>query len=314
MYCVDGVALSRQYKEHISDFREWEQEHHSERHVLYESNLSESISIDETSLSGGELYTFVTNKAAKGKKGSMVAMVNGTKSDNVIFELKKMSEDLRHKVKEVTLDLSHSMKLIVQKAFPNAVLVSDRFHVQKLVNEAVSDLRINYRWEAIEQENNEIALSKEVKMKYIPHTFENGDTRRQLLARSRHIVMKHYSKWTDSQKIRAEILFEQYPEIKEAYYVSMELTNIYNQRITPGVALTKLAHWYNKVEKLNLKYFKSVIVTMQNNYQTIANYFINRSTNASAESFNAKVKQFRSQLRGIRDIPFFIYRLSKLFA
>ena len=86
-----------------------------------------------------------------------------------------MSEDLRHKVKEVTLDLSHSMKLIVQKAFPNAVLVSDRFHVQKLVNEAVSDLRINYRWEAIEQENNEIALSKEVKMKYIPHTFENGD-------------------------------------------------------------------------------------------------------------------------------------------
>ncbi|MBP6430047.1 MAG: transposase [Bacteroidales bacterium] len=94
----------------------------------------------------------------------------------------------------------------------------------------------------------------------------------------------------------------------------MELTNIYNQRITPGVALTKLAHWYNKVEKLNLKYFKSVIVTMQNNYQTIANYFINRSTNASAESFNAKVKQFRSQLRGIRDIPFFIYRLSKLFA
>ncbi|MFR9515198.1 MAG: transposase, partial [Rikenellaceae bacterium] len=44
------------------------------------------------------------------------------------------------------------------------------------------------------------------------------------------------------------------------------------------------------------------------------NYFVNRATNAAAESFNAKVKVFRSQLRGVRDIPFFIFRLTKLFA
>jgi transposase len=78
--------------------------------------------------------------------------------------------------------------------------------------------------------------------------------------------------------------------------------------------MTKLAHWYDKVEPLGLKFFRSVIETMQNNYGTICNYFSNRSTNASAESFNAKVKAFRSQLRGIADIPFFIFRLAKLFA
>ena len=54
--------------------------------------------------------------------------------------------------------------------------------------------------------------------------------------------------------------------------------------------------------------------TMQNNYATIANYFENRSTNASAESFNAKVKAFRNQFRGVSDIPFFIFRLSTIFA
>ena len=54
--------------------------------------------------------------------------------------------------------------------------------------------------------------------------------------------------------------------------------------------------------------------TFMNNYQTILNYFDNRSTNASAESFNAKVKAFRSQFRGVRDIPFFIFRLAKIFA
>ncbi|MEG0468026.1 MAG: transposase [Mucinivorans sp.] len=60
-------------------------------------------------------------------------------------------------------------------------------------------------------------------------------------------------------------------------------------------------------------FFNSVIQTMQNNYGSIVNYFDHRSTNASAESFNAKVKAFRAQLRGIEDISFFIFRLSKLF-
>lgn len=53
---------------------------------------------------------------------------------------------------------------------------------------------------------------------------------------------------------------------------------------------------------------------LTNNYDTILNYFDNRSTNASAESFNAKVKAFRLQFRGVRDIPFFIFRLATIFA
>ncbi len=206
------------------------------------------------------------------------------------------------------------MRLIAKRAFPNATIVSDRFHVQKLMNEAVSDLRVEYRWQAIDQENAEIALAKEVGRKFIAHTFENGDTRRQLLARSRHIVMKHFSKWTDSQRRRADILFREYPAIEEAYRVSMKLTEILNTRCHKAVALTKLARWYDQVERLNCKFFNSVIQTMQNNYGTIANYFENRSTNASAESFNAKVKAFRSQFRGVTDIPFFIFRLKTIFA
>ncbi len=272
--------------------------------------------MDETSLSQGELYTIVTNKSAHGRKGSLVAMIEGTKSENVIWALCKLPRSKRLQVNEITIDLSSSMKLIAKRAFPNATIVSDRFHVQKLMNEAITDLRVDYRWQAIDQENAEMELAKEVGRKFMPHIFSNGDTRRQLLARSRHIVMKHFSKWTRSQKQRAEILFHEYPAIKEAYDISMELTQIYNRRDIKdkGVALTLFAKWYDKVENLNCKFFNSVIQTMQNNYPTIVNYFDNRSTNASAESFNAKVKAFRAQLRGVADIPFFIFRLSKIFA
>ncbi len=314
MYGVEGDNLSRWYKHYISHYKEWDQRHHAMEYVLFKENIGEQLSMDETSLSQGELYTIVTNKVAHGGKGSLVAMIQGTKSDDVIYHLSKLPRSKRLKVKEITIDLSPSMRLIAKRAFPNATIVSDRFHVQKLMNEAISDLRVDYRWQAIDQENAEIALAKEAGRKFIPHTFENGDTRRQLLARSRHIVMKHFSKWTDSQMRRAEILFREYPAIEEAYQVSMKLTQIFNTKCDKGVALTKLARWYNEVEKLNCKFFNSVIQTMQNNYGTIANYFENRSTNASAESFNAKVKAFRCQFRGVRDIPFFIFRLKTIFA
>ena len=270
--------------------------------------------MDETCLSQGELYTIITNKSAKGGNGSLIAMMKGTKSSDIIYYLKKLPRSLRLKVKEITIDLSPTMKLIAKGAFPNATIVADRFHVQKLMNEAISDLRVDHRWNAIDQENNEMKLAKEIERRYIPHTFSNGDTRRQLLARSRHIVLKNNSKWTTSQKQRSEILFEQYPDIQEAYKISMELTQIYNKTTDKGIALTKLAKWYDKVEGLGCKFFNSVINTMRNSYVSIVNYFDHRSTNASAESFNAKVKAFRAQFRGVRDIPYFIFRLSKIFA
>ena len=314
MYGVDGDNLSRWYKHFISDYEVWDQRYHAMQYVIFKENLGERLSMDETALSQGELYTIVTNKSAHGGKGTLVAMMHGTKSEDIIYYLSKLPRHKRLKVKEITIDLSPSMKLIAKRAFPNATIVSDRFHVQKLMNEAVSDLRVDYRWQAIDQENEEIAFAKELGRKFIPDVFPNGDTRRQLLARSRHIVMKHFSKWTESQRRRAELLFREYPAIEEAYRVSMKLTEIFNTKYSKGEALTKLARWYDEVERLNCKYFNSVIQTMQNNYATIANYFENRSTNASAESFNAKVKAFRNQFRGVKDIPFFIYRLKTICA
>ncbi|MCJ8155664.1 transposase [Chryseobacterium sp. SSA4.19] len=51
-----------------------------------------------------------------------------------------------------------------------------------------------------------------------------------------------------------------------------------------------------------------------NPYRDILNYFDSRSTNTAAESFNAKIKNFRMQLRGVKDKAFFFFRLTQLFA
>ena len=54
-------------------------------------------------------------------------------------------------------------------------------------------------------------------------TFENGDTRSELLVRSRYLLFKSSEKWTDEQKLRAKILFREYPDIKKAYGLSHSL-------------------------------------------------------------------------------------------
>jgi transposase len=256
----------------------------------------------------------LTNKAGKGKKGTLVAMIKGTDSDKVSEILLKISSRKRNKVKEITLDMAATMQKIARRCFPKAVQVTDRFHVQRLAIDGLQELRIKHRWEAIEQENKEIELSKEFGKTYVAERLENGDTHKQLLARSRYLLFKHENKWTPSQSQRAEILFKYYPDLKTAYNLCRELSSIYEKTKIKEVALTKLAQWYNKVEIAGFKSFNTIAKTIQNHYQTILNYFINRSTNASAESFNAKIKAFRSQFRGVRNIPFFLFRLAKIYA
>lgn len=282
--------------------------------LLFDENLGESLSIDETCLSSGEVYTFLTNKAGKGGRGTLVAVVRGTKAEDVIRVLEKIDLSKRKTVKEITLDLSSSMMIIARTVFPKALITSDRFHVQKLYYDALDDMRIAYRWMARDRENEEMKRAKERGEAYKPFRYSNGDTRKQLLARAKFILTKHKSKWTESQRLRAEIIFENYPELKKAYDLAMELTDIYNTKSIKDAARLKLARWFNKVEKLGVDNFYTVIDTFKNHYDTILNFFVNRATNANAESFNAKVKAFRAQFRGVTDIPFFLYRLMKLCA
>jgi len=313
-YHIDGKQFGQQYKEHLSEFNQWDQKSHAHLWMIFPENIGPRLSIDETALSNGELYTILTNKAAKGRSGSLVAMIQGTRSENIISILKKIPSTLRGLVKEVTLDMAGSMNKIVKRSFSKASRVIDRFHVQKLAYDALQEMRIAHRWDAINEESGSIKEALYRDDKYKPILFSNGDSKKQLLARSRYLLFKSVNNWTRSQKQRADILFAQYPDIKEAYLLTHNLRLIFTRTKDKGIAYTKLAQWYQKVEETGFKAFRSIRNTIQDHYQGILNYFDNRSTNASAESFNAKIKAFRSTLRGVRDINFFLFRLAKIYA
>ena len=313
-YHIDGHTFEKQYKESLSGYRDWEQLEHADEWLLFADNIGPRLAIDETSLSNGELYTFVTNRDARTRERSLVAVVAGTKSEDIIAVLLRIDGDKRNEVEEVTLDLSDSMRKIVRTAFPKASRVIDRFHIQKLACDAVQELRIRHRWNAIQQANDEMEEAKFKGEDYVPFRYPNGDTRRELLIRSRYLLFKSADKWTDRQKQRARILFEEYPDIQAAYGLCHSLRMIFSKNTVKDAARLAMARWYNKVEEAGFHSFNVIAATFHEHYDEILNFYNHRSSNAMAESFNAKIKLFRANLRGVADKKFFLLRIANLYA
>ena len=188
------------------------------------------MSLDEVCLSKGEGYTYLTNKNGRGKKGTLVSSTKGVKSQDIIKTIEKIPLEIRLKVKEVTLDMANNMNLVAKICFPNARIVTDRFHVVKLVVEALQHVRVQHRWAAIEDENTAIETAKKEGEKHKPIVLSNGDTKKQLLARSRFILMKKSKDWTENQKQRAELLFALYPSVLKAYKHTMEFRSIFEEK------------------------------------------------------------------------------------
>lgn len=272
---MDGKQLQQQYKHHISEYKDWDQREHADHWMLFERNMGIHLSIDETALSNDELYTVVTNKAAKGLKGAIVAMIKGTQADRVIDVLMKLSERSGTQVQEI---------------------------------------RIKYRWQELDEENEQLTLAKKQQQAYIPRLLSNGDSPKQLLARCRYLLFKHPGAWTSTQKQQATLVFERYPRLKQAYDLSMKLRDIFRCCTCKEQAFKRLALWYNQVEEAAIDSFRTVSRSIQTHYIGILDYFNNRSTNASAEAFNAKIKAFRASARGVRDVVFFLFRLAKIYA
>lgn len=341
-YMIDGGTFEKNYKDVLSGFRSWSQGSHASDWVLLPENMGEHLGIDETSFCH-EVYTILHNKDGHGRKHTVIAIIKGVKPSEVIKILMQLPESMRLKVIDITMDLSNSMGAIAKAAFPKAVIIRDCFHVIQRGSDGIEEIRLRLKREAIKEQKKEKAefnkrldrLAKQRKAyrekharpkgrkrgrkpirrtSFTPQTLSNEETRVESLTRCKKQMLKSRDKWTDSQEERARLLFENYPKLKEAHSLINSLRNIFkNKSLTKDTAKDRLHEWYDKVTESTLREIKSVRDTIKAYEDEILNYFISRSTNASAESLNSKLKAFRSQLRGVRDIPFFFYRVSLIF-
>ena len=341
---IDGDELERSYKHHLSDYPEWEQRDHASNWILIEDNVGENLSIDETMLQE-DLVTILSNKEGHCKQGSVISIVRGTKAEDVIEVLMQIPEEARLAVKEVTMDLSSSMRAIISTVFPNATIVLDCFHVLKRCHDAIEEVRLHLKRDAQvelrrqerefrENEERRARNRKKYRQKhkrkpgvvyrgpkykrknsrFKAPTYSNGDTKIELLTRTKRALTQSREKWSDKTAERMKILFEEEPKLKEAYDIVNCLRSIFRSKtLDKESARIKLHGWYELATKCSLREIKSARDAIKSREDEVLNYFINHSTNAGAESLNSKIKTFRAQLRGVSDYPFFMYRIYKIF-
>lgn len=344
-YMINSSTFAKRYKDTLSDYETWDQKEHAAEWILLPQNVGTEYGIDETSLHG-ELYTIVHNKEGHGRKGSIIAVVKGTNPADVVKVLMQLPEKQREQVRSVTMDLSECMRAITKEAFPKAIAIRDCFHVVRRGGEACEEIRLRLKRDAVRKRNKDKAEFRKhltrlasqrkayrermrekngknwkkgkrgrkpqrLNTRFVPQRLENGESLVEALTRCSKQLAMSREKWSETQESRAKILFSLYPKLEEAYNLINSLRAIFgNKDLNKETAKPEFDEWYDKVAKCTLREVKSARDTIKFYEDEILNYFIDGQTNASSESLNSKIKCFRTQVKGVCDIPFFMYRLA----
>jgi len=297
--------------------------------IVKEENLGEDMAIDEKKI-GNNMYTVLSNRQT-GK----IALLASTLKTKILAETMRSFGTKVFEVKTVTRDLSPSYDWLIRQVFMNSTHIADKFHVHTHLFDALQSMRIYHRQQELtkrrikyeEFKNKEILrkqLCRQNNIEYKPERFiykepnlSNGETKRELLARSVYLLYKLPYKWTSSQSQRSEILFKLYPDIKTAYELCLEF-RIWYGKINIGQNImdirSSLSQWYMDVEKANIEEMLNFKSLVERNEPYILNYFITGKTNANAEALNAKIQNFIHSNLGARDINFFLFRLRNYFS
>ena len=297
--------------------------------ILKPDNMGQHMNIDEKHIDG-EYYTILSNLDT-----NKIALMAKTVKADTLYEIGRKFGDKCFVVSTIARDLAPNFAWLCRQLFMNAAHVADKFHIIRLLMDAVQSVRVRYRQDLLRMKRlareahkmseqtrqaechaNGKAFRAE-KFEYPEPVLSNGDTLGQLLVRSRGLLFVMQSDWTKSQSERAEVLFLQYPELKNAYNLACAFRRWMSKDQVGAPRDRKeeqLTAWIEKVRKTNIDELLSFCETLTSNTGPILNYFRFGRTNASAEALNSNIQRFINVNYGIRNSDFFLYRLEKYFA
>jgi transposase len=276
--------------------------------VLKPENFGCEMSVDEKMIDE-EFYTVMTNRET-GK----IALLAETLTVTELNRLIDKTGDAKQKVKTITADLSPTYERFCEQSFPGAAIVADKFHVVKHIVEAVQTLRLRLKQEEI----TKLPTTKKERRAYEKQTkLINGESRIELLTRSRYVLFKRPENRTASQQKRANLLFETFPLIKAAYELTLQIRKWLDKENVGQYEWKteqQLIHWYDCAEQAKLPEIENLIRIIGSNEEKIMHYFKTGKTNAKAEAINSKIQRFITANYGVRDKDFFLYRLARYYS
>ena len=288
--------------------------------IFKPENIGEKMAIDEKSI-GDDCYTIFTNS----ETGKIAGICKCHDAGTLIIMMSRLGGEYLDRVKEVTRDMSNTYAEVLDVLFPNAKQVIDKFHETKDGMDYMQAFRVRLKNTQVNIERQEKAAHdkafkenlkkpprERVKMSkvYHPEKLENGQTKVELLARSKYLLYKMPNQWTTSQRYRAKLLFKHFPQLEEVYDKICQFRIWYAPSVVEDreQKYNEIMDWINSIDKKSpLRTFADTLLT---NLPEVLNYFIDHATNAIAESTNSKIQSAIIKNRGARDLDFFFYRIS----
>ena len=271
--------------------------------ILEAQHFGANMCIDDKNI-GGEGYTIISNADT----GKIAVHIKSCQIKHISKALDKLPASALNKVETITKDLAAVYDWVARQYFFLATRVADKFHVLKLGFEALQAVRVRYRQSILKEErmakdarkkakqigSNKIGDQKQEGKKQEdrkqgsrkPHDahdihstpqftntlLANGESRKEILARSRGLLFKFPTQWTKRQETRAKILFAEYPEIKQAYDLIVRFRNIYNLKDREE-ATHALNTWKNDISASELDELKNFASTVDTHQGEILSYF-----------------------------------------
>jgi transposase len=236
------------------------------------------ISVDEFAIAKGHVYMTIFTDI---KSGRIIHAIEGKDMNAVTPFLKRLGKKAIN-LKAIAMDMSHAFYAAVKQELPHVDVVFDHFHVMKMMNTALDDIR---------KEQQKTC----------------GDT----LKGERFLLLKNYDTLDVNGMERLNTLLAVNEPLFVAYTMKEQLRSFWAQE-TKEDGEVFLKKWCTDAMIQGSQPLKKVAKALLRRSDGLLNYFKHRISNGKAEGINNKVKTLKRQAYGFRDMEYFKLRLYHL--
>ena len=229
------------------------------------------IGIDETSKAKGHDYVSLFVDLAK-KRTVFVAEGKGSETMTAFVKDFKERHGDPQNITDVSIDMSPAFMKGVEENLPNAAITFDKYHIMKIINAAVDNVR-------------------------------KSETKEQWLLRGqKYLFLKNRENLTESQ-LKALKNIESMPRINlktvKAYHIRENFQEIYKEVTQEGFEKA-LKKWYFWATHSRIEEIKEAAKTVKRHWSGVLRWYVSRINNGILEGLNSLVQAAKAKARGYR--------------
>ena len=244
----------------------------------------ENIGIDEFAVRKGHVYKTIVVDLDSGR----IIYVGDGKGSEALNKFWRKVKRKNIKIKHVATDLSAAFIASVMENCPDAVHVFDHFHVVKLMNEKLDDIRRKV------------------------YSMEKDINKRKVLKGTRYLLLGNGADIFDKQhKTRLENALAMNEPLSKAYYLKEQLRQIWSQPMK-AMAEKVLDDWIRQAEQSKITQLQKMAVTVKTYKKGILAWYDCHLSTGKVEGINNKIKVMKRNAYGFRDEKYFTLRLYAL--